>query len=106
MTRRAGLARRKGHYCKGQGQDKAVPRMTGTRQRTKPGGITGIRDRDFKERLLLGSERTSGRIFGATMGLGTVKRAVRISSGLRKTSGGIFWRSQARTKRKKRMHTQ
>jgi hypothetical protein len=37
--------------------------MFGNRRWVKPEGGSGIRDRDVKEQLHLGSERTSGRIF-------------------------------------------
>jgi hypothetical protein len=110
-TQRERAARRKRHSCNGQDKDKALPRTQkgrtfGTRCRAKPEGIIGIRDRDFKEWLRLGSERTSGRIFGKTTGLEIATRAVVISSGLRKTSDGTLWKGRPPPKRKKRLHTE
>jgi hypothetical protein len=40
----------------------------------------------------LSSDRVSGRIFGKSIGLEIVKRAVGISSGLRKINDGTLWR--------------
>jgi hypothetical protein len=55
-------------------------------------GTNGTGNRDFKEQLRLGNERTTSRIYGKTIGLEIVKRAVRISSGMRKVTNWTLWR--------------
>jgi hypothetical protein len=61
------------------------------RRWAKPGCISGIRNRDLKEQLHLGMERTSGRIFMRTIRqvvvLKIAKRAVESSVRLRKMIG-------------------
>jgi hypothetical protein len=53
-----------------------------------------------KEATTSGGERASGRILGKPIGLEIVKRAVRISSGLRKTNVWTLWRVRPPPKRK------
>jgi hypothetical protein len=55
-------------------------------------GTNGTRNQDFKEQLRLGSERTSSGIYRKAIGLEIVKRAVGISSELRKIRNWILWR--------------
>jgi hypothetical protein len=47
-------------------------------------GITGIRDRDFKEWLHLASKRISSTIFGKTIRMEIVKRMPDLLSGFEK----------------------
>jgi hypothetical protein len=66
LTLCAILALCTGHCFQEQGKDKTVPRTRkgrkfGKRLRAKPEGINRIGDRDLKEQLQLGSERTSGK---------------------------------------------
>jgi hypothetical protein len=89
ITHRAGVARRKGRGHEGpsveQGRRKSqirdkVARGTrkgrtlGKRQMTLQEGITGARNRDFREQLRLGSERTSSGIYRKTFVLEIAKR--------------------------------
>jgi hypothetical protein len=55
-------------------------------------GANGTRNRDFKEQLHLGNERTTSGIYRKTIELEIVKRAVRISSGMRKVTDWTLWR--------------
>jgi hypothetical protein len=52
-------------------------------------GTNGTRDRDFVEKLRIGSERTGG-IYRKLIGLEIVKRTVGISNGLRKIRNWIL----------------
>jgi hypothetical protein len=54
-------------------------------------GTNGTRNGDFEEGLHLGNEKTS-EIYRKTIGLEIVKRAVRISSGMRKVTDWTLWR--------------
>jgi hypothetical protein len=96
--------------CKGQGKDRAVPRTQkrrtfGKRHRAKPEGINGIRDRDIKEHLRLGNERTSSRIIRKALVLEIVKRGVEPSVRIEKMNVGTLWMGRPPPKRKKRLHT-
>jgi hypothetical protein len=78
MTCCSGVARCKGYGHQGQGKDKAIPRthkgwIFGKRCWVKPEGINRIRIQGLKKQLHLKGERTSGRIFGKTIGLEVVK---------------------------------
>jgi hypothetical protein len=64
-------------------------------------GTNGTRNRDFKEQLCLGNERTTSRIYRKTIGLEIEKRAVRISSGMRKVTDWTLWRGRPPPKRKR-----
>jgi hypothetical protein len=44
-------------------------------------GTSGTRNRDFEEKLRLGSVRTTSGIYRKTIGLEVVKRATAMSSG-------------------------
>jgi hypothetical protein len=70
-------------------------RTFGRRQLVHQEGISGTRNRDFEERLRLGSERTTSGIYRKTIGLEIVKRAVRISSELRKMRDWTLWRGRS-----------
>jgi hypothetical protein len=70
------------------------------RQLMRQEGTNGTRNRDFKEQLRLGNERTTSRIYRKTIGLEIVKRAVRISSGMRKVTDWTLWRGRPRPKSK------
>jgi hypothetical protein len=63
-------------------------------------GANGTRNRDFEEQLRLGSERTSNGRYRRAIRLETVKRAVGISSGLRKIRNWTLWRGRTPPKRK------
>jgi hypothetical protein len=111
MARRAIPARLKGHCYQGQAKDKAVRRTQkgrtfGKRLRAKLEGSTGIRGRDLKEQLHLGSERTSGRIFRKDLVLEIVKRRVETLLRIRKRNVRTLWRGRSPPKRKKRLHTE
>jgi hypothetical protein len=54
-------------------------------------GTNGTGNRDFEEQPRLGSERTTSGIYRKTIGLEIVKRAVGISSGLRKIRNWTLW---------------
>jgi hypothetical protein len=99
MTRREGVARHNGRGRQGHGSDNVAPRTQkrptfGRRRRAHPECDRGIRNRDFKEQLRLGSKRTSARIYRKAFVLEIVKRAVRISSGLRKVRDWTLWRGR------------
>jgi hypothetical protein len=55
-------------------------------------GSSGIRDRDLKEQLCLGSERTSGRIFRKALMLEIMKRRMEPSVRIRKMNVRTLWR--------------
>jgi hypothetical protein len=64
---------------RGQGKDKAIQGtlkgwMFRRRHQMKPESSNGIRNRDFKEQLRLGSVRTFGRIFRKAFALEIVKQ--------------------------------
>jgi hypothetical protein len=132
MTRLAGVAPRKGLCRQGQGQDTAVQRTQkgrtdGKRRWPKPECNNGRRDRGAirqlclrkrtatgngfrrwsrRHGLRLRSEKTSGRIFGKTIGTGFVKQIVGPSIKLRKMNVRTLWRDRPPPKRKKRLHTE
>jgi hypothetical protein len=102
-TRCAKVAQRKGHSHEGPSvqweRRKAQTRIKFARASRKGRtlemrqlmhleGTNGTRNRDFKEQLCLGNERTTSGIYRKTIGLEIVKRAVRISSGMRKVTAG------------------
>jgi hypothetical protein len=60
------------------------------------------KNRDLKEQLRLGSERTCGRIFRKALVLEIVKRRVEPSVRIRKMNVRTLWRGQSPPKRKKR----
>jgi hypothetical protein len=64
-------------------------------------GTNGTRNRDFKEQLRLGNERTTSGIYRKTIGLEIVKPAVRISSVMRKVTDWTLWRGRPPPKRKR-----
>jgi hypothetical protein len=66
-------------------------RTFGKRRRKKPETITGKRIHGLKKQLHLRSERTSGRIFGKTIGLEIVKRIPGTFIRLQKMSVRTFW---------------
>jgi hypothetical protein len=70
----------------------------GRRQLMLQVGTNGTRNRDFKEQLRLRSERTTNGIYRKTIGLEIVKRAVGISSGLRKIRNWTLWRGSTPSK--------
>jgi hypothetical protein len=71
------------------------------RQLMRLEGTNEIRNRDFKEQLPLGNERTTSGIYRKNIGLEIVKRAVRISSGIRKVTDWTLWRGRPPPKRKR-----
>jgi hypothetical protein len=75
----------------------------GRRRRAKPEGISGIRDRHFKEQLRLGSERISGGIYRKALVLEIVKRIARSSVTIIKMRDWTSWRGRFPLKRKKRL---
>jgi hypothetical protein len=60
-----------------------------------------IKDLGDRLPLCLRNERTFSRIYRKTIGLEIVKRAVRISSGMRKIKDWTLWRGQHPPKRKR-----
>jgi hypothetical protein len=91
MTRRAGVAPRKGHGHQGQDKDSVVQ---GTRKEwtsgkkcwMQPECNKGIRNPDLKERLHLGSKGNVNEAFRKTLGLKITKRIARYSTRIRKKS--------------------
>jgi hypothetical protein len=57
------------------------------RRREKPECNNGIRDRDLRQQVPLGSKRTFNKTDRQILGLENVKRADEIPSGLRKMRG-------------------
>jgi hypothetical protein len=81
MTRRAGVARCKGHCRQGQGKDsvvRGVPkgRTLGRRHQPKPECKNGIGNRGLRQQLHLGSKRAFNKIVRKSFGLEFVKRIV------------------------------
>jgi hypothetical protein len=76
-------------------------RTLGMRQLMSLEGTNGTRNRDFKEQLHLGHERTTSGIYRMITGMEIVKRAVRISSGMWKVTDWTLWRGQPPPKRKR-----
>jgi hypothetical protein len=58
----------------------------------QPEAGNAIRDRDLKEQLRLGIERTSCRIFRMALMLEIVKRRIEPSDRIRKMNVRTFWR--------------
>jgi hypothetical protein len=71
------------------------------RQLVRLEGTNGTRNQDFKEQLCLGNERTTSGIYRKTIGLEIIKRAVRISSRMRKVTDLTLWRGRPPPKRKR-----
>jgi hypothetical protein len=71
------------------------------RQLRRLEGTNGTRNRDFKEQLRLGNERTTSGIYRKTIGLEIVKLAVRISSWMRNVTDWTLWRGRPPPKRKR-----
>jgi hypothetical protein len=99
MTRCALPAQLKGHRRQEQGKDNIVQgtregRTIGRRSWATPECNNGIRNRDQKEWLRLGSERTSCRIFEKTIGLQIVKRISGSSFRIGTMSVRTLWRSR------------
>jgi hypothetical protein len=106
-TRCAKVARRKGHSHEGPSIQRErrktqtrikfarasrKGRMLRMRQLMRLEGTNGTSNQDFKEQLRLGNERTTSRIYRKTIRLEIVKRALRISSGMRKVTDWTLWR--------------
>jgi hypothetical protein len=117
MTRRAVHARRKGRSYKGPTVEKrrcrkrtsdyavrGIPkgRTFEEKWRTQLKFNSGIRDRDLKQELCLGSKKTLYKALGQTHELEVVKRKVVISIGLRKISDWRLQRGRPALKQKKR----
>jgi hypothetical protein len=66
-------------------------------------GTNGTRNQNFEEQLRHGSERTTSGSYEKTLGLEIVKRAVGLSSGLRKIRYWTSWRGRPLPKRKKNL---
>jgi hypothetical protein len=64
-------------------------------------GTNATRNRDFKEQLRFGNERTTSGVYRTTIGLEIVKRAKEVSSGLRRIRILTLWRGRPPPKRKK-----
>jgi hypothetical protein len=108
MTRRAGVARGKGHCRQGEGHDnvaRGTPkgRTFGKKNRPKMESIKGLRIQDLKKQLYVRSERTSRRIFGKTIVLEIVKRIAESPIGLRKVRDWTLWRGRPPPKQKKNL---
>jgi hypothetical protein len=111
MNRRAGTARRKGrgHKVPTEKSDQEQcctrnPEGTDVREETReqPEGGNGIRGRDLKEQLRLGSERISCRFFRKVLVLEIMKPRVEPSVRIRKMSVRISWKGRPPPKGKKR----
>jgi hypothetical protein len=115
-TRCAKVARHKGHSHEGppvqQERRKTQTRIKfarasrkgrtlGMRQLMRLEGTNGTRNRNFKEQLRLGIERTTSGIYRKTIGLEIVKRSVKISSGMRKVTDWTLWKGRPPPKRKR-----
>jgi hypothetical protein len=71
------------------------------RQLTCQEGINGTRNRDFKEQLHLGSERTSSGIYTKTSGLDITKRTAGSSVRLQRMGDWTLWRGSTTSKMEK-----
>jgi hypothetical protein len=71
------------------------------RQLMRLEGTNKTRNRDFKEQLRLRNERTTSGIYRKTIGLEILKRAVSISSGMRKVTYWTLWRGLSPPKRRR-----
>jgi hypothetical protein len=80
---------------------KSVPKRTDARNETTHVPGRHQWNRDLKEQLYLLNERKTSGIYKKTIGLEIVKRAVRISSGMRKVTDWTLWRGRPPPKRKR-----
>jgi hypothetical protein len=106
MTRRAGLARRKGHCREGHGRNNVArgtlkTRTFGKRRRAKPEGTNGIRTRDLKEWPRLGSEKTSGGIYRKALRVEIMQRIAGSFVRIRKVRDWTLRREWPLPKRKR-----
>jgi hypothetical protein len=65
-------------------------------------GTNGTRNRDVKEQLRLGSERTTRGIYKKVTGLEIAKRIARCTVRLQRMKDWTLWRGRPSPKRKKR----
>jgi hypothetical protein len=86
--------RRKNHNMNKFERGTRKGRTLRRRQLMRQEGTNGTRNRDFEKQLRLGSERTTSGIHKKTIGLEIVKRAVGISSRLRKIRNWTLWRGR------------
>jgi hypothetical protein len=73
------------------------------RRLAQPECNNGIRDRDLKGQLRLGSKRAFNKTTRQAFGLEVVKGVVGISIGLREVSDWTLWMGKTPPKRKKRL---
>jgi hypothetical protein len=97
LTCRAVPARREGHGRQGPGKDSVVQgaqkrRTFGKRRRAEPECNSGIRVRDLKKRLRLGSMRAIKKALRQITGLEVAKRAEEFSIRLRKMTVRTLWK--------------
>jgi hypothetical protein len=97
MTCHAGVARHKGHGRRGQSKGNVVQgtrkgRSFGKRCRTQPECNNGIRHRDLKERLRLGSKGNVNETFRETLWQEIAKKIVGFSVRIRKMIVRTLWR--------------
>jgi hypothetical protein len=74
-------------------------------RQTQPKCNNGIRDRDLKQQLTLGSKGDINEIFRQILRLEIAKKIARFSARIRKMSVKTLWRSRPPSKRKKRLQT-
>jgi hypothetical protein len=104
-TQGVGGSRQKLAFAGGRLTRCAIPALHKAHSRKVPGKTTGngITGRNRRLELRLGSKKTLYENLEQTPELEAVKRAVGISSGLRKVSHCALWRIRRLRKRKKRL---
>jgi hypothetical protein len=107
VTQSADVTRRKGHGHQVQSKNDVAPKTTKRRQSWKkhlkdPECKIGIKDPGTRRQLLLEIERTSDGFDRNTFRPEFVKRASRMSSGLREERDWPVWRSRSPAKRENR----
>jgi hypothetical protein len=80
--------------------------MLGRRQLMRQKDTNRTGNRAFKEQLRLGNEKTTSGVYKKTIGLEIVKRAVGLSSSLRRIRNGTLSRGRPHPKRKNKLQIQ
>jgi hypothetical protein len=78
-------------------------RTLGRIQLTCQEGTNGTRNRDVKEQMRLGNQRTSRGIYRKSTGLEIAKRIARCTVGLKRLMERTLWRAHPPPKRKKKV---
>jgi hypothetical protein len=97
MTHCAGVAQHKGHHSQGQGKGNVVQETQKEQTFRKRCWMqqecnNGIKNRDLKEQLCLGSKGNVNKTFRETLGLEITNRIARSSVTIRKMSVRTLWR--------------